>query len=106
MRKKRLYVPADVRAIVRYVCADYNRRQILIAAGTAPSEVIDEAIRLNAAVDDALKDVDHGLRDLRGDIAFERGYDHSALSSVCAKNTYYAYKRRAVYAIAHKLMLI
>lgn len=105
-KAKRFYIPQDVRSIVRYVCADYDRRRLLIAAGNAPTDIIEEAIRLNTAVDEAIEGVDAGLRGMRGDIACERGYDHSALSAICAKNTYYAYKRRIVYAIARNLLLL
>jgi hypothetical protein len=107
MRKvKRLYVPDNVRSIVRYVCADYDRRRMLIAAGNAGVDIITEAMRLNDAVDDALSNVDPGLRCLRVDIACGRGYEHSAAACICAKNTYYAYKKKVMYEIAHSLALV
>ena len=107
MRKSnRLYVPWSVRSIVRYVCADYDRRRMLIAAGNAGADIITEAIRLNGAVDDAIDAVDAGLRCIRGDIACGRGYEHSAAARICAKNTYYAYKKKIVHAIAHNLSLV
>lgn len=107
MRKSgRLFVPWSVRSIVRYVCADYDRRRLLIASGAAGVDIITEAIRLNGAVDDAINNVDPGLRCLRGDIACGRGYEHSAAACICAKNTYYAYKKKVMYEIAHNLALV
>lgn len=97
-------LPHTVVNLVEAVCADYDRRNVVITAGGAPSEMTKE---LNRAVDAGLAEIEECLRrDLRRDIGLNRGYHFSPLSEVMSYVTYYKRKKKAIYQIAVELKLI
>lgn len=100
-------VPRGVVNIVRTLCADYERRVQAIERGTVSDGIGGTYAMLNEAIDLALVDIDPNLRkDFLADIAYHRGYDYAQVSPYLAKNTYYAKKRKFVYEVAKKLLLI
>lgn len=100
-------VPTGVVGIVRAVCADYRRREHMIKFSSIAGDVLEEYIRLNSIVDNAVGSAERGIRySLLADIANGRGYDNSPASPFLAKNTYYLRKRKIVYDIARSLKLV
>ena len=100
-------MPYTVVAIVKAVCADYERRGKVIRQGAASDDVRDSYARLNEAVDDALLLVEEGIRDeMLRDIIWGRGYDSSTASPYISKNAFYRRKRQIVHHIAVVLALI
>ena len=100
-------IPSGVVAIVKAVCADYERRERAIRYSNITGEVLSRYVELNAVIDNALEEVEIGIRrDLLEDIREGRGYDFSATSPFLAKNTYYQRKRKLIHDIAEGLFLI
>ena len=103
----RYEIPKSVVLIVKSVCADYDRRRLLSEMGD-----IDEGVKarydyLNRAIDDALEDIDPGIRRvLLEDIRINRGYDYSPASPFITKNCYYMRKKKVIHDIAKGLSLI
>jgi hypothetical protein len=97
-------LPHTVVNLVEAVCADYDRRNVIISADRAPSDMVKE---LNRAVDSGLEVIEECLRrDMCRDIGLHRGYHFSPLSGVMSYVTYYQRKKKAVYQIAVELRLI
>lgn len=111
MPKKRVYfvynIPSNVVNIVKAVCADYERRQRAVESNKANGEVREEYIRLNTIIDEALSDVEIGLRDffLR-DFRDNHGYERSEATFLLSKNAYYRRKRKLIHDVAQALNLI
>lgn len=96
-------IPRTVATVVNAICADYARRAKELSNGTATSE----CERLNAIVDDALENVESGIRkQLLYDISHKIGYRRSAVRSMLAPNTYYARREQVVHDIAVAVGLI
>lgn len=111
MSRQRMYfrweIPTSVVNIVKSVCADYDRRQRIINSSVASTDVIARYSELNAVIDEALLDVEPGIRkDILNDIHLGRGYDFSPASPFLAKNTYYQRKRKLIHDIAKGLSLL
>ena len=109
-RRRKFYswdIPNTVVAVVKTLCADYQRRKIALERDTVSGAVKDEYARINAAIDLALNDIEEGIKDIvLQDVVSNRGYDFSQASPFIAKNTYYNRKRKLVYDIAAGLNLI
>jgi hypothetical protein len=108
MPKKKIYyrheIPSSVVNIVKSVCADYDRRALLIRSGAPLSQ---RYVELNGAIDRALEFVECGIRrTILDDIHLGRGYGYSPASAILSKNAYYARKVKAVYMIACELKLL
>ena len=111
MSRQKMYfkweIPKTVVDVVKSHCADYKRRERMIKFSTITGAVLDEYVRLNSIIDNALEDVEVGIRqELLEDVAKGRGYDYSAASPFLAKNTYYPRKRKLIHDIAEGLSLI
>ena len=111
MSRHRVYfeweLPAGVVEVVRAICLDYKRRSLVLAQNTASDKVRKMYTELNAAIDNALLEIEPGVREfVLDDIARKRGYDFSKTSPYFAKNTYYRRKRKLVYDIARLLSLV
>lgn len=97
-------IPRSVVNVVRSMCADYDRRALLIRSDTPSSQ---RYIELNGAIDKALEFVECGIRrTILDDIHLGRGYGYSPASAILSKNAYYARKVKAVYMIACELKLL
>lgn len=97
-------IPRSVVNVVRSMCADYDRRALLIKSGAPLSDKYRE---LNAAIDRGLDFVEEGIRrTILDDIHLGRGYGYSPASAIIAKNAYYSRKNKAVYTIACELRLL
>ena len=111
MSKPRVYyrwqIPTSVVEIVRAVCADYDRRRVALRRDDLPDGVRDMYAKLNKAVEDALADVEEGIKaHILNDIGKRRGYDYSSAMPYLAKNTYYHRKHKVVHDVAVALALI
>lgn len=105
--KTRWDIPYSIVKIVRMVCADYDRRRIAIELNSESDAVISEYKRLNSIVDDALVEIDEGIRRvLLVDISIGRGYDFSPASPFMARGTYYQRKCKLVHDIAQGMKLV
>ena len=110
MARPRVYdtfdTPHGVSAIVKAICADYNRRRVALG-GDLPDNVREHYSTLNAAVESALGEIEPGIRSaILADIVKGNGYDVSAATYYLAKNTYYRRKRKLIHDIAVSLNLI
>lgn len=100
-------IPHSIVKIVTMVCADYERRRLAIEFKTESPEVLCEYARLNGIVDDALADIEEGIRRIMlADVSLGRGYDFSPASPFLARNTYYQRKCKLVHDIAKGMMLV
>lgn len=111
MPRKKIYdrweIPYGVVQIVCAVCCDYARRDKAICNLTEEHKVLDEYKRLNGIIDDALGEIEVGVRSVMfDDIRLSRGYMCSPCSYLLAKNTYYNRKRKLIHDIAVGLNLI
>ena len=105
--KTRWDIPHSIVKIVTMICADYDRRRIAIEFASEPDAVISEYKRLNGIVDDALAEIDEGIRRvLLVDVSIGRGYDFSPASPFMARGTYYQRKCKLVHDIAKGMMLV
>ena len=111
MPRKKIYdrweIPYGVVQIVCSVCCDYSRRDKAISYCTESCSVLDEYRRLNGIIDNALGEIEVGVRSvIFDDIKLSRGYMCSPCSALLAKNTYYNRKRKLIHDIAVGLNLI
>lgn len=111
MGRKRIYyryeIPKSVVVIVKSVCADYDRRKLLSEMGELDEGVKARYDYLNGAIDDALIEIDPGIkRVMLEDIRNNRGYDYSPASPFLTKNSYYMRKKKVIHDIAKGLSLI
>lgn len=106
-RKAKYNLPLTIVQIVKSICADYDRRESIIATSQADEGVIEECIKLNRVVDEAFCDIEIGLKThLMEDIKQNRGYEASMASLYIAKNTYYKRKKKIIHGVARGLYLI
>lgn len=106
-RHLELNLPTSVVRIVYALCADYSRRVTALRCPATPPNVRENFLRLNAAIDDSLVDIEPGLRSiLLNDVSELNGYDSSKSNSFISKNTYYARKRALIFNIAKRLQLV
>lgn len=97
-------VPRSVVNVVKSMCADYDRRAIIISSGRALSERYKE---MNGAIDRGLEFIEVGIRrTILDDIHLGRGYGYSPASAILSKNAYYSRKNKAIYLIAEELRLM
>lgn len=98
-------LPRGVVAIVKDICADYTRRKAALS-GDLPDNIRETYTRLNKAVEDALEEIEKGIRSaILSDVANGRGYDVSEATFYLAKNTYYRRKRKLIHDVAVALSL-
>ncbi|MCD8308457.1 MAG: hypothetical protein LUD19_01285 [Clostridia bacterium] len=109
-KSKRYYdyeIPSTVVDIVKTVCADYTRREQAIKYNGVSGETLANYINLNGIIDDALSDIETGIREeLLRDIGRRRGYEQSNFCYCISKNAYYRRKRKLIYDIAKGLNLL
>ncbi len=111
MAREKMYfsweIPTSVVNMVNALCADYLRREREIRRNESPDDVLERYALLNRTVDDALAEVEAGMRDeLLQDIARGRGYTRSPLQGCVSKNTYYRRRRKLVHDIAKAFLLL
>ena len=111
MSKHRTYfkweIPSTVVKIVNSICADYDRRELIIQHSSACGDVLEKMIELNTIVNNALESVEPGIRkDIIKDISEGRGYFKSNCCIIMEKNTYYRRRRKLVHDIAVLMNLI
>lgn len=100
-------IPSSVVKIVNSICADYDRREKLISCSKVTGDVLEHLIKLNAVVDDALADIEPGIRrEVLNDITEGRGYYKSGCCVIMDKNSYYRRRRKLVHDIAVAINLI
>ena len=110
MRKKTFQhyeMPSSVVNIVIAHCADFSRRDKTIALNAAPTEVLQIYRELNQVIDNALEDIEIGLRKIIiSDITENRGYYKSGAQIVISKNAYYRRRRKLIHDVAVGMRLI
>ena len=111
MPRTRVYwkwgIPKTVVVVVIAICADYDRRTKAMQLNTVPYEVARHYADLNEVIDNALADVEPGMRSLLlADLQQGKGYDKSMASPIIGKNGYYNRKRKVIHDIAVGLRLI
>ena len=111
MAREKMYfsweIPTSVVCMVNAICADYERRERAIKHSNITGAVLDKYIELNAVIDDALAEVEVGIRkDLLRDISEGRGYTRSHAQVLVSKNTYYRRRRKLIHDIAKQLSLL
>lgn len=100
-------IPSGVVRMVTAICADYERREHEIKYSAAVGKVLCRHVELNTAVEDALRDIEPGLREaMLHDVAQGVGYNRSSVCAVVSKNAYYRRRRKLVHDIAVKLSLL
>lgn len=100
-------IPTSVVEIVKAICADYDRRERVIKFGSVTGATLERYVELNGAVNDALQDIEVGLRStILKDIQQGRGYYFSAAQDLICKSGYYNRKRKLIYDIAISLSLL
>lgn len=103
-RNNRWELPRSVVNIVRSMCADYDRRALLIRSSC---ELVSKYSEMNDAIDRGLESVEVGIRrTMLDDIYLNRGYGYSPVSAIMSKNAYYARKKKAIFLIATELKLM
>jgi hypothetical protein len=97
-------IPGTVVQIVKTMCADYDRRAIIIRSGEKTQSDYE---RINAAIDRGLLCAEETVRRFfLEDIAYGRGYWHSPSCAVLSKNAYYTRKHQIIHDIAVELRLL
>lgn len=101
-------LPRGVAQIAKAICADYDRRARALHAGIVDEKVRTTYTRLNAAVDEALSEIEEPfIRDeLLRDMVARRGYDRSRAQVYICLNSYYARRRKVLYLVAKAASLI
>lgn len=100
-------IPTSVVNMVNSICADYERRERAIKYSSITGPVLAKYIQLNSVIDDALNDVEVGIRGaILRDIAEGRGYNRSHTQGLASKNTYYRRRRKLIHDIAKSLSLL
>lgn len=100
-------LPSGVVKVVRAQCADFARKELCIQDGSVSEETLNAYIATNAAIKQALFDIEETVRQhFLNDIAENRGYDKSQSQWCLSHNAYYKRKRKAIYEIAKGLLLI
>ena len=100
-------IPSSIVHIVYAICADYDRRACVTESNGYDGAVVQECHRLNTIVDNAMDDVECGIRrHMLNDIIYARGYERSPCACFIAKNTYYARRRKVIHDIAFALNLL
>lgn len=99
-------IPVAVELRVRAECLDYTRRETALKCDLPP-DIRAEYIRINTAIDEALKDTcDIGLiLEMRNNIGNNCGWSRSGISFIC-KDSFYNIKYKAIGAIAKKLNIL
>lgn len=100
-------LPHGVVKIVSAQCADFMRKELAISEGDLAADILDHYRSVNGAIKQALEDIEDACRDgFLLDIAENRGYDRSQISTLFSRKAYYSRKRKAIYDIAKRLRLI
>lgn len=97
-------LPSTVVALVEALCADYWRRERALRGGVDDIVLRAEFIKLNAAVDQAMDEVELSVREsLLSDIGSKCGYRRSRLSLIMSKPAYYRRKGDVIRKVAKNL---
>ena len=106
-KRERWGVPRGIADIVISLCADYDRRKTCVTRSIVPPSVQKAYEGINSIIDQALENVEPGMRqDLLTDIQMHRGYMYSPASVYISKNAYYSRKRMVIYTIAKFFNLV
>ena len=111
MAREKMYfsweIPTSVVGMVNALCADYERRARAVRSSSVTGAVLETYVQLNAVIDEALEEVEVGIRkDLLRDISEGRGYARSGAQLQVSKNTYYRRRRKLIHDIAKLLSLL
>ena len=97
-------ITKTVMEIIEKLCADYPRRKRLadyLYYAKGNDADLAHLRGINAKIDEALSEVDEGLRDyMLSDIANRNGYGRSMASPFIRKDSYYAQKNKAILKMA------
>lgn len=97
-------IPGTVVQIVKTMCADYDRRAVIIRSAAQAHE---DYKNINGAIDRGLTCAEEPVRRfLLEDIGSGRGYWYSPASALLSKNAYYARKKQIIHDIAVELRLL
>lgn len=101
-------LPINVHRAVCALVGDYNRRERIISERTAPDDVLQNAVFMNAHIYNAVNDIcDVALRSIMiYDIGNNIGYSKSRAATMIGEVAYKKQKRRVKYEIARRLNLI
>ncbi len=101
---------ATVLEVLQTLCADYPRRKRIVECQFkrhTQEEVILNFKRTNDLIDEALTQVDEGIRMyVLSDIAHRNGYDKSMASPFISRTSYYRQKNNALLSMAKLFNLI
>lgn len=99
-------LPGGVVSVAVAVIADYKRRGREIERGVLSEHLLSAYAKYNGIIDDAVSVLEPGMRDeMLSDIINGRGYEHSMIGWMCAKDSYYLRKREVIYRVARGLGL-
>ena len=105
--KARYELPPSVVSMVKALCSDRERRKKLLLCPGLSHGVAAVLNAHDTAIESALEKIEPALRDIiLDDICRGRGYDFSPATKLCAKNTYYARKRKFFFDAAVYLNVI
>ena len=97
-------IPGTVVQIVKSMCADYDRRAVIIRSAAQAHE---DYKNINGAIDRGLTCAEEPVRRfLLEDIGSGRGYWYSPASALLSQNAYYARKKQIIHDIAFQLGLL
>ena len=110
MSRPRIYfkheLPGEVVSVAVAVIVDYDRRARAIRQGVLSEHLLSWYTRYNDIVDEGLSVIEEGARrEMLSDIVSGRGYEHSMIAWMYAKDTYYSRKRELIYRVARGLGL-
>lgn len=100
-------LPKKVTAIVRAVCADYDRRARALRGNTIDEAVRANYCRLNTVVDLALAAVEEPMirAEILRDMIAGRGYERSRARPYLCDRAYYRRRRMVLFGVAKRLDL-
>ena len=100
-------IPKSLKRMVTSIIADTDRRQRAIDMNSVRPEVRDFYVILNTAVNQAMQDLEIGLRQMMfKDFIGGYGYNKSSASPYISANAYYRRKRKVIADVARAMYLI
>lgn len=99
-------LPGEVVSVAVAVIGDYRRREREIERGVLSEHLLSAYKKYNGIIDEAVSVLEPGMRDeMLSDIIKGRGYEHSMIGWMLAKESYYMRKREVIYRVARGLGL-
>ena len=110
MARPRVFIkhelPREVVSIAVAFITDYRRRERELERGVLSEHLLSTYKNYNEIIDNAASVLEPGMREeMLSDIISGRGYEHSMIGWMCAKESYYLRKREVVYRVARGLGL-